>query len=251
MQACGSTAKFLIDTGSESVITVAVVEDDDKEAERIKSYLVSYGKENDENFNVLHFSDRLEFLEKIRPEIDVVFMDIEMPFLNGMDAAKKLRQSDLSVPLVFITNLKQYALNGYEVEAMDFLVKPVAYAAFSTMMGRVCARLALCTDKEIFIQNAQGGVKIKISDIFYVEVIKHYVIFHTPRGEVKMWGSLSDIEKRLPADRFARCNNCYLVHLAYATRLEGNDLYVGGDVLAVSRGKKQEFMQRLLDYMER
>ena len=174
-----------------------------------------------------------------------------MPFLNGMDAAKKLRQSDPSVPLVFITNLKQYALNGYEVEAMDFLVKPVAYAAFSTMMGRVCARLALCTDKEIFIQNAQGGVKIKISDIFYVEVIKHYVIFHTPRGEVKMWGSLSDIEKRLPADRFARCNNCYLVHLAYATRLEGNDLYVGGDVLAVSRGKKQEFMQRLLDYMER
>ena len=182
MQACGSTAKFLIDTGSESVITVAVVEDDDKEAERIKSYLVSYGKENDENFNVLHFSDGLEFLEKIRPEIDVVFMDIEMPFLNGMDAAKKLRQSDPSVPLVFITNLKQYALNGYEVEAMDFLVKPVAYAAFSTMMGRVCARLALCTDKEIFIQNAQGGVKIKISDIFYVEVIKHYVIFHTPRG---------------------------------------------------------------------
>ncbi len=233
------------------MITVAVVEDDDKEAERIKSYLVSYGKENDENFNVLHFSDGLEFLEKIRPEIDVVFMDIEMPFLNGMDAAKKLRQSDPSVPLVFITNLKQYALNGYEVEAMDFLVKPVAYAAFSTMMGRVCARLALCTDKEIFIQNAQGGVKIKISDIFYVEVIKHYVIFHTPRGEVKMWGSLSDIEKRLPADRFARCNNCYLVHLAYATRLEGNDLYVGGDVLAVSRGKKQEFMQRLLDYMER
>ena len=233
------------------MITVAVVEDDDKEAERIKSYLVSYGKENDENFNVLHFSDGLEFLEKIRPEIDVVFMDIEMPFLNGMDAAKKLRQSDPSVPLVFITNLKQYALNGYEVEAMDFLVKPVAYAAFSTMMGRVCARLALCTDKEIFIQNAQGGVKIKISDIFYVEVIKHYVIFHTPRGEVKMWGSLSDIEKRLPADRFARCNNCYLVHLAYATRLEGNDLYVGGDVLAVSREKKQEFMQRLLDYMER
>lgn len=233
------------------MITVAVVEDDDKEAERIKSYLVSYGKENDENFNVLHFSDGLEFLEKIRPEIDVVFMDIEMPFLNGMDAAKKLRQSDPSVPLVFITNLKQYALNGYEVEAMDFLVKPVAYAAFSTMMGRVCARLALCTDKEIFIQNAQGGVKIKISDIFYVEVIKHYVIFHTPRGEVKMWGSLSDIEMRLPADRFARCNNCYLVHLAYATRLEGNDLYVGGDVLAVSRGKKQEFMQRLLDYMER
>ena len=164
------------------MITVAVVEDDDKEAERIKSYLVSYGKENDENFNVLHFSDGLEFLEKIRPEIDVVFMDIEMPFLNGMDAAKKLRQSDPSVPLVFITNLKQYALNGYEVEAMDFLVKPVAYAAFSTMMGRVCARLALCTDKEIFIQNAQGGVKIKISDIFYVEVIKHYVIFHTPRG---------------------------------------------------------------------
>lgn len=79
------------------MITVAVVEDDDKEAERIKSYLVSYGKENDENFNVLHFSDGLEFLEKIRPEIDVVFMDIEMPFLNGMDAAKKLRQSDPSV----------------------------------------------------------------------------------------------------------------------------------------------------------
>lgn len=233
------------------MITVAIVEDDDNEAERIKSYLIRYGKENDETFNVMHFSDGLEFLDKIRPEVDAVFMDIEMPFLNGIEAARKLRQSDLSVPIVFITNLKQYALKGYEVEAMDFLVKPVAYAAFSTMMSRVCARLAMRIDDKIFIQNAQGGFKIKISDIFYVEVIKHYVIFHTPRGEVKMWGSLSDIEKRLPDKKFARCNNCYLINLKYVDKIEGNDLYIGSEVLAVSRGKKQEFMKKLLDYMER
>ena len=232
------------------MVTVAIVEDDDNEAERIKSYLIRYGKENDETFNVMHFSDGLEFLDKIRPEVDAVFMDIEMPFLNGIEAARKLRQSDLSVPIVFITNLKQYALKGYEVEAMDFLVKPVAYAAFSTMMSRVCARLTMRIDDEIFIQNAQGGFKIKISDIFYVEVIKHYVIFHTPRGEVKMWGSLSDIEKRLPDKKFARCNNCYLINLKYVDKIEGNDLYIGGEVLAVSRGKKQEFMKKLLDYME-
>ncbi len=233
------------------MINIAMVEDDANEVERIKKYLEQYGKESKENFNMRHFPDGLEFLEKYRPEIDVVFMDIEMPFLNGMDAAKKLRKFDGSVPLIFITNLKQYALKGYEVEAMDFLVKPVSYASFSTMMNRVCTRLAARTESEIVIQNAQGGFRLKVSDIYYVEVIKHYIVFHTPSGEIQMWGSLTDIEKRLPAERFARCNSCYLVNLAYAKRVDGNDLYVGDDMIAISRGKKQEFMQRLLKYMER
>ena len=151
---------------------------------------------------------------------------------------------------MFITNLKQFALKGYKVFALDFLVKPVSYAAFSTMMDRVRTRITLRGDGDLYIRNAEGGYHVRIADIRYVEIVRHYLVYHTVNGDIRVWGSLTDAEKLLPAASFARCNSCFLVNLAYVDKVEGSDLYIGKDVLAVSRGKRNEFMKRMLAYME-
>ncbi|MBQ9276433.1 MAG: response regulator transcription factor, partial [Clostridia bacterium] len=183
-----------------------------------------------------------------KAEYDVVFMDIDMPLMNGMEAAKKLRKVDGYVPLVFITDLKQYALKGYEVEAMDFLVKPVTYAAFSTMLDRVRRRVQQ-GEQTLLLTTAQGVFKTSVDDVLFVEMQNHYVNYHTTSGRFSFFGSLSEEEKRLPAKKFARCNSGYIVNLARVDKVQDGCVYIGGDCLPISRSKKASFMQSLFDFI--
>lgn len=234
------------------MIRIAMAEDDTAEALRLKELAGRYFQAIGEEYRFTIFSDGLEFIGKYRPSaFDVVFMDIEMPHLNGMEAAEQLRRLDKTVPLVFITNLKQYALKGYEYEALDFLVKPISYPAFSTMMSRVRKHIQQKPHADICITNTQGSYRVAVSDIYYVEIAQHYIIYHTANGDYRFWGALAEEEKRLPASLFCRCNKSYLVNLSYVTRVEGCNLHIAGDVLQISRGQKPQIMQRLMNYMER
>lgn len=209
-----------------------------------------YHKDTGRDSRLTLFKDGLDFLRKYKPdEYDVIFMDIDMPHINGIDTARRLRKSDDRVTLVFMTNLRQYALKGYEVSALDFLVKPIGYAAFSTMMNRVVKGLRDRHEPEIIINNRNGFYRIGMSDIYYLEVCRHYVIYHTVEGNIEVWGSLVEEEKKLTPDNFARCNNCFLVNLDCVKEVKGDNVIVGGDELKISRGKKVDFLKRLLDHI--
>lgn len=115
----------------------AVVEDEREAAERIAEYLGRFGAENGETFDVSYYGDAEAFLAGYDPECDIVFMDIQLPDMSGMDAARALRAVDSEVTLVFVTSMVQYAVSGYEVSALDFIVKPVSYPNFAMKMKRV------------------------------------------------------------------------------------------------------------------
>ncbi len=230
---------------------IAICEDKEEQARILMAHIERYQKERDLAIEYKHFPNGLSFLDNYKQGFDVVFMDIEMPLLNGMETAKRLRVVDPYVPLVFITDLKQYALKGYEVEALDFLVKPITYPAFATMMGRVRKNIVRKGDESVALQTAEGTVKVSLADVFYVEVEQHYVVYHTLGGEFRFWGSLAEEEKRLPADRFVRSSSAYLVNLGHVTRVDGVDVYVGGACLPLSRGKKAAFLEALLAFVNR
>ena len=230
-------------------LNIAVAEDEADAVESLRAHVERYERESGTECRMDVFPDGLAFLEKYRPQYDAVFMDIEMPHMNGMEAAKRMRSFDPDVPLVFITNLKQYAIKGYEVQALDFLVKPIRYDAFASMMRRVEAYRSRDTREEIVLQNSKGMYRVAVSDIYYLEVERHYIVYHTASGDIQLWGSLTEEEKRLPSKQFARCNSCYLVNMQYVDRVDGNDVHVGKDVLPMSRGKKPEFLQALLTYI--
>ena len=230
-------------------VNIAVVEDDKSAADRLLSMLDRYGAENKLVINKRYFGYSTEFLENYTAGYDIVFMDIVLPDMDGMTAAKKLREKDKSVVLVFATNMSQYAINGYEVNAADFIVKPLAYESFSVKLDRIFECIAKLEEVVLPVRTSGGMISLAASEIKYIEVMGHELIYHTTRGDHRSYGSLYKAEKRLEAARFVRCNNYYLVNPRYVESVGANTTVVGGTELSVSYSRRKEYRKAIVEYL--
>ena len=239
------------------ILNVAIIEDERCAMEGLKECLETYAKAKQIECRVFWWENPIDFIEKYAFEFDLVLLDIELPDMNGMDVAGKLREKDGDVPLVFVTNMAQYAIRGYEVDADDFIVKPVSYFDFAMKMDRIMRRLRGKKESRIVASNDGVTKLIPISDIRYVEVIKHKVAYHTIDGEVfEVRSTLKKAEQQLPSDSFARCNNYCLVNLQYVYSVKGYNLLLSRgrglseyDTLAISRPRRQDFMKAFGRYL--
>ena len=231
--------------------TAAVVEDEREAAERIAEYLGRFGEENGETFDVSYYGDAEAFLAGYDPECDIVFMDIQLPDMSGMDAARALRAVDSEVTLVFVTSMVQYAVSGYEVSALDFIVKPVSYPNFAMKMKRVLRerRLRAPRSDELSLSGEGGVRRVSVSSVKYIEVVGHHLIFHTFDGDADVCGALGEMEKTLAGKGFSRCNNCYLVNLRHVSEIRPASCIVGGEEVQISRRRRKAFMDDLTAYV--
>ena len=120
---------------------IAVVEDEPLFAKQLEEYIRRYEKERGKKINITFFADGEDIVENYSGDYDVILMDIQMRFMDGMTAAQKIRSLDHEVIIMFITNMFDYAVRGYEVDAMDYVVKPVEYFAFSQKLDKAFARM--------------------------------------------------------------------------------------------------------------
>ena len=144
---------------------IAIAEDDQACARQLQEYLERYGRENGEELEVHWFPDGMELAEEYRPVYDLLLLDIEMPHLDGMTAARKIRRADSEVLILFITNLARYAISGYEVEALGFMLKPVNYFSLSVKLKKAFSYLHSRAQKSLMIHTRDGIQKISASDI--------------------------------------------------------------------------------------
>ncbi len=230
------------------MIEIAVAEDDQGCTRRLQDYLTRYGEERGEKLNVACFSNGAELVRDYRPSWDVILLDIEMPEMDGMTAARRIREVDSEVVILFITNMGQYAIRGYEVEALDFLLKPVSYFAFSLKLDKALVHARSRQTKSLMVPQGDGLRRLAVRDICYIEVSLHRLHIHTTDGVYLVPGSLNDIEGQLAGEPFARCNKGYLVGLRHVKLVKGDTVLVGGDELLISRRKKKEFLQAVTDY---
>lgn len=230
---------------------VAIVEDEKEAADKLRAYVERYGEEKGEEIRAEYFDNAVSFLTDYRADFDVVFLDIEMPLLDGMTAAEKLRALDPYVLIVFVTNMQQYAIKGYSVGALDFIVKPVTYYGFASLMNKAVRALKTKEEREIVIRVSGSVRRIPVSRILYVEVARHRLTYHSEDGNYEAWGSLNELESELPPDLFSRCNACYLVNLKHVKAVDGDDATVGDDVLRISHLRKKTFMSDLAKYLGR
>ena len=155
------------------------------------------------------FGDGAEILEEYQPIYDLILLDIEMPQVNGMDAAERIRNQDQDVVMMFITNIASYAIRGYEVGALDYVMKPITYYGFAMRLGRALKRVKQREQKEILLPLADGVKKLQIQQIYYVEVQNRILHFHTDEGEYLIRGTMQKVEEELAGYSFAKCNHWY------------------------------------------
>ena len=231
------------------MLDVAIVEDDDMYAKTLSEYLDRYSCEKGEKFGVTRYAEAVSFLENYRPHFAIVLMDIELPMMDGMEAARKMREKDGNVCLIFVTNMAQFACDGYGVDALDFIVKPVSYADFAMKLDRAVTRARKNMGEELYIPVAGGGYRVQAADIVYVEVTGHRVTYHMPDGKViESRDTLGAVEDRLAAYGFLRCSKCYLVNPRHITSVEGLKITFADGEIFMSRGKRREFLGELASW---
>ena len=236
------------------MIKIAIVEDEKETFEKEKDLFLRYQKEHDNvSFEIIHFESASEFLNTYDFSFDAVTFDIDLNGENGLKAARVLRRRDKDVVIFFVTNLAQYAVKGYEVEALDFLVKPVSYEVFKLKMKRFIERIHSRSkdERELNLKSDNSFFRVKFKDIRYVETSGHKVIYHTTGSDVTVYGSMKKAEEELKDANFIKCNQCYLVNPAFVLSVDGYVLTVGEDKLQISRPQRKNVMNAMMKYMSK
>lgn len=225
------------------MLHLTFAEDDSATAEQIQTYLRRYQAEHGVELQVRHFAAGNALMEHYHEQpCQLLLLDIELPGMDGMEIARRIRAQDREVVIVFITNMAQYAIQGYEVNAMDFVLKPIQYFSFSTRLERALQRVQQRTGKTLCLQLPDGMQLVDTRDIYYLETQNRMLHYHTAQGVFSVRGSLAAAEKELKPFHFERCNQCYLVNLRHVTGVQKDAVLVAGHALEISRRSKAGFL---------
>ena len=230
------------------MIHIAIVEDDPEVREQLVGYVRRYERQFGKMFELTVFADGDEIVSDYRAVYDIILLDIQMRRMDGMAAAEAIRKVDKDVILIFITNMAQFAIEGYEVDAMDFILKPVSYYRLAAALTKAKKRLQAETGVRLVLHSKDGTYYLDSARVHYIEILNHHTIFHTEDGRYDSTGSLKKLEEQLQGQSFARCNNCYLVNLHFVAAVEGSDVVVGRDRLQISRTRRKQFLQKMSEY---
>ena len=221
------------------MVRIKILEDDPADRDTLIECLRKYEREQGQSFSITAYDNPSDFMDNYHMDADLIFMDIELPGINGIETSHQLRAADPVVALVFITNMEQYA------------IKPINYYRFSSMMLRALRNLPVRDEKEVILQAAGTIRRMRISQIYYVEIQDHLLLYHTDMGRIEAWGKLSDVEAELDTYNFARCSSSHLVNMQHITSVSKTEVIVGSTKLPISQRKHKAFCDRVIAYLNK
>lgn len=232
------------------MIRAAVVDDMKEDLDRIKSYLERYGREHEESaMQIRTYHSSIDFLEEYKSDADLIFLDIEMPGTSGMEAAREIRAKDMNVAIIFITNMAQYAVEGYEVDAVDYILKPVRYEIFAQKLEKAFRFLKQHRTSALTVNTNGGTVRIAAGDVLYIEKDRNYLVYHTTRGDFRERGTLHSVADRLGTLHFAGASNGCLINMDHVDMIQNDTVTVRGEKVPLSRRMKKVFIQSYMEYI--
>ena len=232
-------------------VNVALLEDEQDELLHTRSMLEKFFGEINAEYTVSCFSDAKSFLEGGRAfkDFQLLIMDIILPAgqPNGIELAREIRKVNRDVAIMFITKTAQFAINGYEVDAVDYVLKPCVYEDLVLKLKKAMRYILLHNEKFIVLNRKDGSVRIGESEIYYIEVMLHYLIVHTTKGDITVRGSIKEMENKL-SKSFCRCANSFIVNLRHVGQINRNEVIVNGESVPVTKSRKVQFINALNAY---
>ena len=233
------------------MLSIAVVDDEKAFSTQLSHMLRRWGDTHGADMEITCFDDGLDIAENFKSKWDIIFLDIQMKHLDGLAAARAIRACDSEVVLIFVTTMAQYAINGYEVDAFDYILKPLSYPQFEIRMNKAAREVEKKkVHSYVFLKKYSDTVRLSTDDILYIEVVGHTLRYVTAEETYEKRETIGEAEKALSGLPFARCSLSYLVNLKRIDRVSKDSVYVGGHELPISRNRKKEFLQSFSDYLE-
>lgn len=230
------------------MIRIAIVEDERHYKEQLIEYLHTFEQEENLKIEIENYSDGDSIVENYHAQFDIILMDIQMGLMDGMSAAEEIRKMDPKVVIIFITNMPQFAIKGYAVDALDYILKPISYFQFSERLKRAIDRMEKRETHYFTIKLSEGVKRLKVSDILYVENQGHNLIFCTKEDEFITSGAMKDLEEELSSYNFFRGHRGFLMNLQHVEGLKGNYANVRGIELPIGRTKRKALLEALSKY---
>ncbi|MBQ6321955.1 MAG: response regulator transcription factor [Lachnospiraceae bacterium] len=238
-------------------LRIAIAEDMESERKCLADYIGRYAREHDLVVQLLQFDDGQELARQYmlgeEPGADLLLLDIDMARLDGISTARMIRQKDENVQIAFITRMVQHALEGYEVGAADYIVKPVNYELFARKMDRILRRVIAQEGQKIVLKTAGGKQFLSSREIRYAEASGKHVTVHlssTRQGlaDLTLTEPLYQLEKLLQGNHFFRCHSGYLINLRYVSGYSQTDVFLGETAIPLSKHRRKEFIDVLTAY---
>lgn len=231
------------------VIKIAICEDESYFLTKLHSLVYKYLKNKKVETSIQVFSDGATFLAS-NQDYDIVLMDIELPKLDGMSAVNNLRKNKKMSQVIFITAHKDYVFQAFEVDAIDYLLKPIDDVKFFATIDRAMERIVNHDDKFLLLQTKNGFIRIHTKNIRFCEVFNHQVFIHTTKQKYQYIGTLDMLEAELD-DSFFRCHRSYIVNINHVISKQFDIAYIdGGDQVLISRRKQKKFNEKVLNTFE-
>lgn len=229
------------------IYKTAICDDCNTDVEYISSLVEDWARNSERQVIIKKFPSAEAFLFQYEEErdFDILLLDIEMGGQNGMELAQRVRQDNRAVQIVFITGFPDYMAEGYEVNALHYLMKPVSGEKLNIVLDRAAANLKKAEKRLRVVYDRQTDL-IPLDRILYIEAQKQYVCIHTKEQEYRMKGSLSDMEEELDR-RFYRCQRSFLVNLSCVARIRSNCVVLNnGEEIPISRGMAEEIGKAII-----
>lgn len=222
------------------MLKIAVCDDEKNICDYIEKRVTDYLARVDEDAEISVFYDSAPLLEacKISNDFDIIFLDIKMKTINGVDCAKLLRENDVNSLIVFVTSSAEYVFSGYEVKAFRYILKTDLVNAFDRIFGECLTELKKNIDKVFPLKTTSVVKNIPLNDILYFESNKRVLIVHTKGEDHSFYGKLDDIEEGLQNDNFIRIHQSFLVNALKIKSVSKTEVTLkNGDILPVSKSR--------------
>lgn len=231
------------------MISIAICDDVSAITDNMEMLLNRYSEEIEEEVRVSKFNSGDALLENYKSNYDMLFLDIKMPGLSGIETAERIRRKDDKVSIIFLTSMLNRALDGYNVQALNYIIKPMNYKRLKIELDNWRTKIRDREEPFIIINNDSGSYKVMLKSISYIETFNHNLLFHTENGNIICYRKLRDVESELLPHGFARCHSSFAVNLLYVEKIEKMDIQLfTGDRIPVSKARKKPFMVGLAEY---